>query len=61
MNNDIGMFSHGLMKNVAQEVSNCSNLIHGSDVATVHDFLGIGGSSSSLHEPQQQGLELWKH
>ena len=57
MNNDIGMFSHGLMKNVAQEVSNCSNLIHGNDVATVHDFLGIGGSSSSLHEPQQQRLE----
>ncbi|CAI8615067.1 unnamed protein product [Vicia faba] len=56
--NDMGMFGQGLMKNVAQEVTDCSNLIHGSDVARVHDFLGIGGSNSSLHEPQQHRLEI---
>jgi len=27
INNDIGMFSHELTKNVAQEISDCSNLI----------------------------------
>ncbi|KAL2345393.1 hypothetical protein Fmac_006678 [Flemingia macrophylla] len=86
--NDIGVFSQipmgsdhnqGLMKNVEQEVSNSSSLIHGRDVAegntmqasrfggsdmtTVHDFLGIGGSTSrggSLHEPQQH-LEALSH
>jgi len=71
--NDVGMFSQmplrsehnpGLMKNVEQEVSNCSSLIHGrdvvegnpmqaprfggSDMTTVHDFLGIGGSTSRV-------------
>ncbi|KAK7337418.1 hypothetical protein VNO77_17991 [Canavalia gladiata] len=70
----------GLMKNVEHEVSNGSSLIHGRDVAegnpmqpsrfggsdltTVHDFLGIGGSTSraaSLHEPQQQRLEALSH
>lgn len=56
--NDMGMFGQGLMKNVAQEVSDCSNLIHGSDVARVHDFLGIGGSNSGLHEPQQHRMEI---
>ncbi|WJX85054.1 hypothetical protein P8452_67561 [Trifolium repens] len=57
-NNDIGMFSqismgndhsNGLMKNMAE-----SNQL-------VHDFLGIGGSNSSLHEPQQQRLEALTH
>ncbi|XP_027925847.1 zinc finger protein GAI-ASSOCIATED FACTOR 1-like [Vigna unguiculata] len=73
--NEVGMFSQmplgsdhnhntGLMKNVEQEVSNCSGLIHGrdvvegnpmqpsrfggSDMTTVHDFLGIGGSTSRV-------------
>ncbi|PNY00516.1 zinc finger protein NUTCRACKER-like [Trifolium pratense] len=57
--NDIGMFSQismgndqssGLMKNMAE-----SNQL-------VHDFLGIGGSNSSLHETQQQQrLEALTH
>ncbi|XP_006577138.1 zinc finger protein GAI-ASSOCIATED FACTOR 1 [Glycine max] len=74
--NGVGMFSQmpmgsehnhnqGLMKNVEQEVSNGSSLIHvrdvsdgnhtmqpsrfgGSDMTTVHDFLGIGGSTSRV-------------
>jgi hypothetical protein len=41
--------SNGLMKNMAE-----SNQL-------VHDFLGIGGSNSSLHEPQQQRLEALTH
>ncbi|KAJ1412644.1 Zinc finger C2H2-type [Sesbania bispinosa] len=64
-----------LMKNVEH-----SSLIHGrnvvesntmepprfggSDMTTVHDFLGIGGSTSraaSLHDPQQQRLEALSH
>ncbi|KAK7396863.1 hypothetical protein VNO78_18025 [Psophocarpus tetragonolobus] len=54
----------GLMKNAEQEVSNSSTLIHarnvpegnpmqptrfgGNDMTTVHDFLGIGGSTSRV-------------
>ena len=72
----------GLMKSVEQEGSTSSGLIHGRDVAegnnpverfggsdmtTVHDFLGIGGSTSraaNLHESQQhqqQRLETLSH
>ncbi|KAL9332239.1 hypothetical protein ACSQ67_001849 [Phaseolus vulgaris] len=91
--NDVGMFSQmplgsdhnpGLMKNVEQEVSNCSSLIHGrdvvegnpmqpsrfggSDMTTVHDFLGIGGSTSRVmnhfhhhfpHEDSAMEEHMW--
>ncbi|TKY52541.1 indeterminate-domain 2 [Spatholobus suberectus] len=70
--------NQGLMKNVEQELGASLSLIHrrdvaegnpvggsrfgGSDMTTVHDFLGVGGATSraaSLHEPQQQQrLEL---
>ncbi|KAJ1435695.1 Zinc finger C2H2-type [Sesbania bispinosa] len=53
----------GLMKNVEQEVADGNPMgtsrFGGSDtdMTTVHDFLGVGGSTSretSLHEPQKQ-------
>ncbi|KAJ1402333.1 Zinc finger C2H2-type [Sesbania bispinosa] len=69
---EMGMFSPmfmgsdnnpGLMKNVEQEVAEGNPMrpsrFGGSDtdMTTVHDFLGVGGSTSretSLHEPQKQ-------
>ncbi|KAL2991878.1 hypothetical protein AAZX31_10G020000 [Glycine max] len=53
-NNDMRMF--GLMKNVEQEIGTGNSSL-------VHDFLGVGGATSRVHEPQnqkqqQQRLEL---
>lgn len=50
MNNDIGLFNQISMRND----------VAGNDMTRVHDFLGIGGSNSSLHEPvlSQQRLEI---
>ncbi|XP_027364196.1 zinc finger protein GAI-ASSOCIATED FACTOR 1-like [Abrus precatorius] len=63
---EVGSGSTSLIhrRNVAEGNQTGASRFGGSDTTTVHDFLGIGGSTSravSLHEPQkqqQQRLEL---